>query len=146
MLSSRIGNISATPSPPFPTGFITLQLYSFIPHSLPGCSYAVQQARCREGFPAPDVQRYLGEYRWFWLNPIASVRSIGVLNQAKPCPRGLESSSTWAASRVTERRCVPSDMSSMKRGGGNLSKELNEFAPAPSNYAPPGKGEAGEEL
>lgn len=61
MLSSRVGNISATPSPPFPTGFITLQLLSFIPLSLPGCSYAAQRARCREGFPAPDVQRYLGE-------------------------------------------------------------------------------------
>lgn len=44
MLSSCVGNISATPSPAFPAGFIILQLYSFIPLSLPGCSYTVQQA------------------------------------------------------------------------------------------------------
>lgn len=144
MLSSRLRNILATPSPPFPAGFITLQLYPFIPLSLPGCSYAVQQAPHREGFPPPDVQRRSGECQWFWLNPITLVRSIWVLNQAKPHPRGLKSSPTWG---WQPRDCAPlCDMSSTERGGGNASEELNESSPAPGNYALPGREEAGAEL
>lgn len=63
MLSSWIHRIPATRSPLFPTGFITLQLPSFIPLSVPGWSFAVPPAQRWEGFPAPDVQRYLGEYQ-----------------------------------------------------------------------------------
>lgn len=63
MLSSWIHRISATPSPLFPTGFITLQLPSFIPLSLPGWGFVVQPAQRWEGLPAPDVQRYLSEYQ-----------------------------------------------------------------------------------
>lgn len=86
--------------------------------------------------------RYLGEHQRFWLKPAAPIWNIWVPNEAKPHPGGLGSSSTWG--RVTERR-EPSDSGDIRRGGGSPSQELNEFTPAPGNYAP-GKGEAGEEL
>lgn len=113
MLRSWICSIPATPSPPFSCWFHNTPVLLSHPLSLlPSCSYTAQRAPCRQGSPAP-VQRYLGDARRFWLNPIAPVWSIWVGNQAKPGPGGPESSSTWGGgSECRERRAM---------GGGSLS-------------------------